>query len=254
VNSLRRSTVDMECILDVDHELLAAIPAEDADVARAVVRVPVVWAEPGAWEPPPPRSSSNYLGLLVLEGLTLRDVALAGMGCTELLGPGDILRPADQADAFPSVPFRVSFHVDERLRLALLDDRFAEAVRRWPSMSTELVRRSVRRSQSLAMHLAITCITGTDLRLHVLFWHLADRWGRVTPEGTVVPLRLTHETLGRLVRGRRPGISAGLKRLVERDAVHRREDGSWLLRGGPPDEQAVARRGRVGSQPDADHR
>lgn len=233
------------------------LPADDADVARAVTRVPVVWAEPGAWEPPPPTPSSNYLGLLVLEGLILRDVALAlaGMGCTELLGPGDILRPADQDDTFPSVPFHVSFHAEERLRLALLDDRFAEAVRRWPSLSTELVRRSVRRSQSLAMHLAITCIIGTDLRLHVLFWHLADRWGRVTPEGTVVPLRLTHETLGRLVRGRRAGISAALKRLAERDAVCRREDGSWLLRGGPPDAQAVVRRAGIApptSEPDAD--
>lgn len=238
-----RSSAESECLLDVDRLLLAAIPPEQVAEARALTRVPVVWAEAAEWEPPPPSGSANYIGLLVLDGLISRDVTLAGMGCTELLGPGDLLRPADQHDAFPSVPFDVVFRAEKPLRLAVLDDRFAAATRRWPPLSAELLRRTVQRSQSLAMHLAITCITGTDVRLHVLFWHLADRWGQVTPEGVVVPLRLTHETLGRLVRGRRPAISTALKALAERDAVHRREDGSWLLRGDPPDERVVAQRG-----------
>ena len=29
----------------------------------------------------------------------------------------------------------------------------------------------------------------------MLLWYLAERWGRVTPDGVIVPLRLTHETL-----------------------------------------------------------
>lgn len=240
-----RSLHDIESIVDVDRDFLDALPAGDADAARALTRVPVLRAEAGAWDPPPRSSSRNYFGLLVLEGLISRDVTLAGMGCTELIGPGDILRPADQDGAFPSVPFHVSFHVQHALRLAVLEDHFAAAVARWPALSAQLVGRTVRRSQSLAMHLAITCITGTDVRLHVLFWHLADRWGNVTSDGTVVPLQLTHETLGRLARGGRPSISAALKRLGERDLVERRRDGSWLLRGGPPDELAVIRRGGV---------
>jgi CRP/FNR family cyclic AMP-dependent transcriptional regulator len=125
--------------------------------------------------------------------------------------------------------------------MLVLGDRFAAAIARWPALSSELLGRTVRRSQSLAMHLAITCLIGTDLRLHVLFWHLADRFGRVERDGVVVPLALTHETLGRLVRGRRQAISAALRTLAERDLVHRRTDGSWLLLGGPPDETAVRR-------------
>lgn len=84
------------------------------------------------------------------------------------------------------------------------------------------------------MQLAITRLTGTDMRLHALLWDLADRWGRVAPDGVVLTLPLTHETLGRLARGGRPAVSAALKTLAERDLVHRRPDGSWLLRGEPP--------------------
>ncbi len=50
------------------------------------------------------------------------------MGCIEFLGPGDIVRPADQDEAFPSVPFDVSFHADEGVPLAMLDDRIAAVV------------------------------------------------------------------------------------------------------------------------------
>jgi hypothetical protein len=46
-------------------------------------------------------SSLNYTRFSMPEGLVSRDVALAGMGCTESLGPGDILRPADQHEGSP---------------------------------------------------------------------------------------------------------------------------------------------------------
>jgi len=34
-------------------------------------------------------------------------------------------------------------------------------------------------------------------------WLLADRWGRATPDGTVLSLALTHELLGQLTGARR---------------------------------------------------
>jgi CRP/FNR family transcriptional regulator, cyclic AMP receptor protein len=63
----------------------------------------------------------------------------------------------------------------------------------------------------------------------VLFWHLADRWGRVEPDGVHVPLRLTHELLGRLIAVRRASVTASLGRLRERGFIERRPDRSWLL-------------------------
>jgi hypothetical protein len=71
-------------------------------------------------------------------------------------------------------------------------------------------------------------------RLEATFWDLADRWGRMTPSGIHLPLQLTHETLARLVGGRRPTISLALRDLAERGVVARRPDGSWLLTAAGP--------------------
>jgi CRP/FNR family transcriptional regulator, cyclic AMP receptor protein len=74
-------------------------------------------------------------------------------------------------------------------------------------------------------------------RLHAMLWLLAERWGRVTPEGVTLPLRLTHELLGQLVGAKRPTVSLAMKELEARGAVRRRLDGAWLLDpsvAGPP--------------------
>jgi CRP-like cAMP-binding protein len=54
-------------------------------------------------------------------------------------------------------------------------------------------------------------------------------------DGVVVPLALTHRILGQLVGARRPTVSTALGELAERDELARRPDGSWLLRGDPPE-------------------
>ena len=43
-----------------------------------------------------------------------------------------------------------------------------------------LLGRSVDRSRSLAFHFAIAHVRHAEVRLRMLFSHLADRWGRVT--------------------------------------------------------------------------
>jgi hypothetical protein len=57
-----------------------------------------------------------------------------------------------------------------------------------------------------------------------------------------VPLALTHRILGQLVGARRPTVSTALSELAERQELVRRGDGSWLLRGDPPDAQSFSRR------------
>ena len=230
---------DVVRVLDFDRDLLAAVPAADAERARAIALARAIPVERGAWRPPELPEDPRYVGLLVLKGLLARDVSLGSAGCTELLGPGDVLRPGEQHSVQSSLPFDVRFQAEQHGRVAVLDGRFIAAVARWPGLTSELAARTVRRSHALAMQLAITFVTGTDVRLHALFWHLADRWGRVERDGVVVSLPFSHERLARLVRGRRPAISHGLKRLAERDLVIRRPDGAWLLRGGPPDQRSL---------------
>ena len=58
----------------------------------------------------------------------------------------------------------------------------------------------------------------------------------------IVPLALTHRILGQLVGARRPTVSTALSELAEREELTRRPDGSWLLRGDPPDAESLARK------------
>jgi CRP-like cAMP-binding protein len=97
-----------------------------------------------------------------------------------------------------------------------------------------LLDRLTERSERLAITQAICQLTRVDRRLLTLFWHVAERWGRVGTDGVVVPLALTHRMLGLLVGARRPTVSSALRELRERDELVRGPDGSWLLRGDPP--------------------
>jgi CRP/FNR family transcriptional regulator, cyclic AMP receptor protein len=69
--------------------------------------------------------------------------------------------------------------------------------------------------------------------LLTLFWHLAERWGRVTPDGVLLPLTLSHRMLGQLVGARRPTVSTALGALTRAGEVSRALDGTWLLTGSP---------------------
>jgi hypothetical protein len=70
-----------------------------------------------------------------------------------------------------------------------------------------------------------------------LFWHLADRWGRVTPDGVLVELDLTHSLLSRLTCLRRPTVSVTLKELRETGQLISLSRSAWLLHGARPSER-----------------
>jgi CRP-like cAMP-binding protein len=87
----------------------------------------------------------------------------------------------------------------------------------------------------MAVAVAIMQQPRTDIRLHMLFWELADRWGTVRSDGAHVPLRLTHAILADLVAARRPTVTKALGELAERSAVVWTGT-DWLLTGNPPAE------------------
>jgi hypothetical protein len=134
------------------------------------------------------------------------------------------------------------------LTVAVLDRRFAAEMTRFPEITASLFDRLSERSLRLATTQAISQLTRVDRRLKALFWHLAERWGRVTGDGVIVPLALTHRILGQLVGARRPTVSTALSELAEREELTRRPDGSWLLRGDPPDADSLARKPAPGAQ------
>ncbi|MBS1678392.1 MAG: Crp/Fnr family transcriptional regulator [Actinobacteria bacterium] len=190
----------------------------------------------GDWDPAEAYREPAGFGLLVLSGFLVRRVGRAGRFGAELLGPGDLLRPWQTVGPFATRPFEPVWSVVVPVELALLDFAFVSRAAPFPAVSLQLVDRAVLRSRHLAVALAIVQQPRVDQRLHWLFWHLADRWGRATPEGVRVDLPLTHALLGELVAARRPSVTTALSDLAAAGKVER-DGGSWLLRGDPPADQ-----------------
>ena len=127
-----------------------------------------------------------------------------------------------------ALAFDPSFVVVEAADLAVLDLAFGERLAPYPEVTGALVARALQRARSLAVTMAIAHQRRVDRRLLMLLWHLADRWGRVTPAGTRVSLQLTHQTLADLVAARRPAVTTALAQLEQEGLVGRGEAG-WLL-------------------------
>ena len=215
-------------LLDVEPELgRGAGPEELAAACRHTV-APVVAVPPGELSPASLRDSDERTGAfaaVVLSGLIARDVVLGDRAATQLVGPGDVISLAEWDDG---IPLHTEWRVAEASELAVLDHRFLAAAQRWPWLTARLVERAARWADRAAALQAITQLGRVDLRLVALLWHLSDRWGRVCADGVVLPLRLTHETLGRLVGAQRPTVTLALRDLRESGAVTRRGNG-WLL-------------------------
>lgn len=222
-------------ILGEDSELAEAVP--DADRARAIKDcvANTVRLEPGPWIPHQTPGSGGDIGLLVLQGLLIRQVGIDGRSGAELLGDGDILRPWQGQDAAPSMPHFTGWRVLQTTRLAVLDVKAARRLSCYPELTGQLVGRALQRSRNLTVNMAIVHHARVSTRLQMLLWHLADRWGRVRADGVLLPFRLTHEVLSDLVAARRPTVSSALGEL-SRDGLLRLEHDGWILTGEPPGE------------------
>jgi CRP-like cAMP-binding protein len=189
----------------------------------------------GPWEPAArDQPDPAFMGLLVVDGMIARDVELGGRRCSELLGPGDLLRPWDYDEGdMASVPSESAWSALEPTRVAVLDARFARVACHYPELVARLIGRTLRRSRWLAILLTISSMPRVDARVQALLWHLADRWGHVTLDGVVVPVRLTHDIIGRLVGAHRPSVTTALSELSRANRISRLPHG-WLLRGDPP--------------------
>jgi CRP/FNR family cyclic AMP-dependent transcriptional regulator len=227
---------DRSKILMEDPALAEALDGErlsaaTRDCVAATIRVPR-----GAWNPSDDVDGFHAgIGLLVLEGLLVRRVGLAERFGAELLGEGDVLRPWQREDIARTLPLSGAWRALEPCRLALLDGGFALRAGRYPEVISGLFSRVLRRSRTLAVIIAIVHHPRVDVRLHMLFWELADRWGTVHRDGVRLPLRLTHMVLADLVAAQRQTVSKALGDLAARGAVTWKGD-AWLLKGSPPAE------------------
>ena len=226
-------------LIEHDPELFASLDGASLQDAKEAI-VPAWQIEAGSWAPPAIDPCRAPFGLLLVSGFLARETALPDASSIELLGPGDVLRPwVRPADTNLAVNIR--WEALETSVIAALDVRFASVALRHPAIIVTIMDRYMSRSMWVDLHLAVCHIVGLDKRLETMLWHLAERWGRVSREGVILPLRFSHEFLAKLVGVRRPSVTSALSRLRHQGMVERRPDGSWLLHGGPPTELTEVR-------------
>ena len=218
-------------LLDLDPELAADMDVRMRLVARRSATAVVFAAPPGELQ------LRRWLaltvggpGLLVLTGALVSYARVLDRVVAELIGKGDLLQAVRDADGEEFLACDLSWSVLQPARFAILDARFADQVRRWPQVTHALLRRGELRLNHLAVQRAIAAQPRLEVRLLLVLWHLAARWGRVEPGGLRLPLPLTHVLLGRLVGAERPSVTHALKRLSAAGLVNGAE-GGWRLRG-----------------------
>jgi CRP/FNR family cyclic AMP-dependent transcriptional regulator len=222
-------------VLREDPELADVIPLDRRNQAIEECTAPELWIQPGST--PTGRGGLGFrggLGVLVLDGLLIRRVGIEGRFGAEIIGEGDLLRPADE-QVSPLLPVTTDWSVVLPTRVAALDDSFEQRLSRYPELARGLIARAMLRSKNLSVNMAIVHQARVDIRLHMLLWHLAARWGRVRSDGTVLRMRLTHSVLADLVAARRPTVTTALSDLSRRGLVQ--TDGeTWVLFGDAPSE------------------
>jgi CRP/FNR family transcriptional regulator, cyclic AMP receptor protein len=227
--AIAAGTSPVALVLEVDPDLGRNIDPAEWELARHACRGELLLVPQGPWQAASESpAGGDVVAFVIVDGLLARELSLRDRAMVELLGHGEVLQP-------PVVTGSARLGTDTRLtvvsdlRLLVLRHPFIRAAARWPTLLTELQRRLELQRESLAIQGLIAHMPTADQRLLLMLRHLADRWGYVTPDGIVLPWPLNHEILGRLIAVRRPTVTIALSRLDASHAVHRRDDGSWLL-------------------------
>lgn len=232
----------MVAVLEADPSLGAHLEPSSLLAARREAFAPVLKLDRGRWDWA--RTSlepGNSFGMLVLDGMLSRRQDVGDLCFVEILGEGDLLRPWTSEES-TTLASAASWRVMAPTRVALLDRDFTLRTRHWPEIAAALLERTTLRSRALVITLAIHGAVRVRDRLLLVLWHLADRWGHVTPRGTVLPIALTHESLAQLIGARRSPVTVALGDLRREGLVQREQRGRWLLSGDPPLEVALTRR------------
>ena len=216
------SVTDLISIVDADPGLAELLDESQRERARREALTRVRRLSPGEWDAARAiEPDTHHRGFLIIDGLLTREVDVLGRRCVELLGAGDVMRPWRWDADGSHVQAEVGWVVLESTRLAVLDHGLVTRMTPWPQLGVELFSRATRRAHSLAVALAIAHHQRVDDRLLLTLWHLAERWGRVRPEGIGVRLPLTHQRLADLVGAHRPSVTTAMGDLVRAGAGSR---------------------------------
>jgi CRP/FNR family transcriptional regulator, cyclic AMP receptor protein len=219
-------------LLEINPDLAGDLTSDQMRLALDALVVPAIRIQGGQLDSEAcandNRVTGSLIGLLVIDGVVVREILLGPYVSAQLCGPGDLLELGSAHDE-RCLPAFATMSVPGTTVLALLDDRVLAASRRWPQLGGRLLAQAIGQIGDAGTHQAISQLARVEDRLLALFWHLADRWGRVLSDGVRLDLPLTHETIGHLIGARRPTVTLGLRALREARLLQRQVDGAWLL-------------------------
>lgn len=220
-------------LLDLDPELGARLSVAERRAAQGKLEVRTVALGPGEWADE--LSEPDLFGLLVVEGALVRRLVVGPGRSLEVLTQGDLT--GTRGEAADGSGWYSSLGAS---RVAILERDFADRIARWPPLVEALLERALRRVEHLAAQAALDSRAGTERRVLLTLWRLAERCGFEAGEGVVVPLPLTHQMLADLVGAQRPGVSAAISRLSSAGTLARTEGRGWLLERGSAEALADA--------------
>jgi CRP/FNR family transcriptional regulator, cyclic AMP receptor protein len=210
-------------------EMLARVPAEDRRLAERTLMGLLVSASDEDLADVITTQAREAFDFVIVDGVVLKETTLAGRSALELLGPGELLAPPLTA-AHQLEPCAVSRYLAHgRVSLAAIDARFRLARSRWPGVADVLQECLSQQAHRASRHVAMLHQPRVEDRLIALFADLAERFGRVTADGILVDLRLTHDIIGGLVASRRPTVTLALQQLASDGVLGRLEDNRWKL-------------------------
>jgi hypothetical protein len=227
-------SLGVERVLELDPELGANLSPDSRRDAELRVVAPMFELPSGPWTLERAVTEPGALGVLIVDGLAGAHIGTAERSFLELLGRDDLLQPWVTLGADSSTPTEVHWEILKPTRVLVLGREAATVIGEFPELIAALMTRLVQRSRRLAFQLATQGVVRVEDRLSLLLWHFADRWGRVTPEGVVVELAVTHQQLAEVAGAQRPSLTSAIGALESQGRLMRRPEHEWLLLGEPP--------------------
>ena len=217
-------------LLEVEPDLAAFLSHEEREVAQRLT-APLIELPAGAFSLPELGSETGAFAAILIDGIVLNHLGVGEQQALRLLGPGDALTLFGRGQISW---LRTSWEAAGTIVVVMLDDHFLAAVRQLPRLLSGLQARLADQLERLSAHMVVCQLPRVSDRVLALLWLLAESWGRVTGSGTIVPIALTHDTLGELIGARRSTVTLAVTELTERGALIRSDRG-WLLLERPQD-------------------
>ena len=216
-------------LVSVLPEIVATVPARDRQPAERALMLPLVSARDADLTDVIGTQTPAAFDFLIVDGIVLKQTTLIDRSALELLGPGDLLAPPLTAARQFESRAASRYLAHGQVSLAAIEGHFRQAARRWPGIAEFLHDRLARQIHHASMQLAMLHLPRIQDRLIALFADLAERFGRVTADGILIDLPLTHEVIGGLVGNRRPTVTLALGELASNGLLERLDGDRWKL-------------------------